>query len=247
MWRSFTVPVGVCPSVAVFPALCLLGYVVRHTQTRAPSPRTPQPGSDLRHTKGVEAFTAGLFGTYSRSMSDNRPSPSPSAGSARESTPASSHVDEAVAHSHDHAHSPGNAHGGHSHDHSHAGASTKRLGWALAVTGAVVVAELVGAFWSGSLSLAADAGHMVVDASGLVIALIAQMVTGYRREARAEERMATLARSLALAHVLPPDDPGDASTESGSSHADTSGVERAANGPASPTNTSDNDMVTNDE
>ena len=47
---------------------------------------------------------------------------------------------------------------------------------------------------------------------GLVVALIVQMVTGYRREAR-----------------------------------DTSGVERAANGPASPTNTPDNDMVTNDE
>jgi len=82
---------------------------------------------------------------------------------------------------------------------------------------------------------------------GLVIALIAQMVTGYRREARAEERMAALARSLALAHILPPDDPGDASTETSSSHADTSGVERAANGPSSPTNTPDNDMVTNDE
>ena len=82
---------------------------------------------------------------------------------------------------------------------------------------------------------------------GLVIALIAQMVTGYRREARAEERMAELARSLALAHVLPPDDPRDARTETSSSHADASGVERAANGPASPTNTPDNDMVTNDE
>ena len=82
---------------------------------------------------------------------------------------------------------------------------------------------------------------------GLVIALIAQMVTGYRREARTEQRMAALARSLALAHVLPPDDPGDANTETSSSHADTSGVERAANGLASPTNTPDNDMVTDDE
>ena len=82
---------------------------------------------------------------------------------------------------------------------------------------------------------------------GLVIALIAQMVTGYRREARAEERMAALARSLALAHVLPPDDSGDANTETASSHTNTSGVELAANGPASPTNTPDNDMVTDDE
>ena len=132
-------------------------------------------------------------------MSDSRLSPSPSAGSTRESTPASSHVDEAVAHSHDHAHSPKSGQGGHSHDHSHAGASTKRLGWALAVTGAVVVAELVGAFWSGSLSLAADAGHMVVDASGLVIALIA---TRLMRRPRDEKHTWGWARSEVLAAAL---------------------------------------------
>ena len=199
MWRSFTVPVGVCPSVAVFPALCLLGYVVRHTQPRAPSPRTTHPDSDLQHIKGVEVSTAGPIGMYSRSMSDNRPSPSPSAGSARESAPASSHVDEAVAHSHDHVHSPKGGQGGHSHDHSHAGASTKRLGWALAVTGAVVVAELLGAFWSGSLSLAADAGHMVVDASGLVVALVAAHLT---RRPRDEKHTWGWARSEVLAAAL---------------------------------------------
>ena len=43
-------PMGVCPSVAGFPALCLLGYVVRHTATRAPSPKKRQPNSDLQHT-----------------------------------------------------------------------------------------------------------------------------------------------------------------------------------------------------
>ena len=199
MWRSFTVPVGVCPSVAVFPALCLLGYVVRHTQTRAPSPKRTHPSSDLQHIEGVEVFTAGPIGTYSRSMSDNRPTPSPGAGSARESAPASSHVDEAVAHSHEHVHSPEGGQGGHSHDHSHAGASTKRLGWALAVTGAVVIAELLGAFWSGSLSLAADAGHMVVDASGLVVALIAARLTRLPRD---EKHTWGWARSEVLAAAL---------------------------------------------
>ena len=199
MWRSFTVPVGVCPSVAVFPALCLLGYVVRHTQTRAPSPKTTHPDSDLQHTGRSELSTPSPFGTYSRSMSDNRPSPSPSAGSARESAPASPHIDEAVAHSHDHAHSPGTEHGAHSHDHSHSSASAVRLGWALAVTGAVVVAELLGAFWSGSLSLAADAGHMVVDASGLVIALIAARLM---RRPRDEKHTWGWARSEVLAAAL---------------------------------------------
>lgn len=199
MWRSFTVPVGVCPSVAVFPALCLLGYVVRHTQTRAPSPKTTHPDSDLRHTGRSEPSTRSPFGTYTRSMSDNRPSPSPSAGSTRESAPASPHIDEAVAHSHDHAHSPDTEHGAHSHDHSHSSASAVRLGWALAVTGAVVVAELLGAFWSGSLSLAADAGHMVVDASGLVIALIAARLM---RRPRDEKHTWGWARSEVLAAAL---------------------------------------------
>ena len=199
MWRSFTVPVGVCPSVAVFPALCLLGYVVRHTHTRAPSPKTTHPDSDLQHTGRSELSTPSPFGTYSRSMSDNHPSPSPSAGSARESAPASPHIDEAVAHSHDHAHSPGTEHGAHSHDHSHSSASAVRLGWALAVTGAVVVAELLGAFWSGSLSLAADAGHMVVDASGLVIALIAARLM---RRPRDEKHTWGWARSEVLAAAL---------------------------------------------
>ena len=136
---------------------------------------------------------------YSRSMSDNRPGPSPSAGSERESAPASSHIDEAVAHSHDHAHSRGGSHDAHSHDHSHASASTTRLGWALTVTGAVVVAELLGAFWSGSLSLAADAGHMVVDASGLVIALIAAHLTRLPRD---DKRTWGWARSEVLAAAL---------------------------------------------
>ena len=132
-------------------------------------------------------------------MLDNCPTPSPSAGSARESAPASSHIDEAVAHSQDHAHSAGGGHGGHSHDHSHAAASTTRLGWALAVTGAVVVAELLGALWSGSLSLAADAGHMVVDASGLVIALIAARLM---RRPRDEKHTWGWARSEVLAAAL---------------------------------------------
>ena len=195
MWRSFTVPVGVCPSVAVFPALYLLGYVVRHTQTRAPSPKRTRPSSDLQHIEGVEVSTADPFGMYSRTMSDNRPLPSPGAGSARESAPTSSHVDEAVAHSHDHAHSERGEHGG----HSHASASAARLGWALAVTSAVVIAELVGAFWSGSLSLAADAGHMVVDASGLVIALIAARLM---RRPRDEKHTWGWARSEVLAATL---------------------------------------------
>ena len=199
MWRSFTVPVGVCPSVAVFPALCLLGYVVRHTQTRAPSPKTTHPDSDLRHTRPGLGLPLDALGSYSGGMSRNHPSSPPGASSSGKPAQASSHIDEAVAHSHDHVHSESGGHGGHSHDHAHGSASTVRLGWALAVTGAVVAAELIGAFWSGSLSLAADAGHMVVDASGLVIALIAARLT---RRPRDEKHTWGWARSEVLAAAL---------------------------------------------
>ena len=130
-------------------------------------------------------------------MSDSNPTAPHEPASSRESAPASSHIDEAVAHSHEHAHSAGGGQDG--HDHSHAGASTKRLGWALAVTGAVVIAELLGAFWSGSLSLAADAGHMVVDASGLVVALVAAHLT---RRPRDEKHTWGWARSEVLAAAL---------------------------------------------
>ena len=82
---------------------------------------------------------------------------------------------------------------------------------------------------------------------GLVLASIAQMITAYRREARAEARMARLARALALAHVLPPRDHGAREAPAPPSNDGTQEVERAASGPASPTNKPDNDMVTTNE
>lgn len=59
------------------------------------------------------------------------------------------------------------------HSHSHANASRNRLALALGVTATVMIAEIVGAWLSGSLALLADAGHMLVDSMGLVIALVA--------------------------------------------------------------------------
>ncbi len=64
----------------------------------------------------------------------------------------------------------------HSHSHSHAEASRNRLAGALAVTAGVMIAEIVGAFISGSLSLLADAGHMFVDSAGLVVAMVAAVL-----------------------------------------------------------------------
>lgn len=61
----------------------------------------------------------------------------------------------------------------HSLSHDVAATSRKRLAAALTVTATVLVVEIIGAIWSGSLALLADAGHMATDSVGLVIALIA--------------------------------------------------------------------------
>jgi cobalt-zinc-cadmium efflux system protein len=65
------------------------------------------------------------------------------------------------------------------HAHHHASgraADRRRLVLVLAVTSTVVVVEAVGAWWSGSLALLADAGHMLTDAAGIVIALLASLI-----------------------------------------------------------------------
>lgn len=50
---------------------------------------------------------------------------------------------------------------------------TRRLGRALAITAAFMVAEVAGGLLSGSLALLADAGHMLTDAAALALAWIA--------------------------------------------------------------------------
>jgi cobalt-zinc-cadmium efflux system protein len=70
---------------------------------------------------------------------------------------------------------------GHGHGHGHAAgraADRSRLRWVLAVTGSVLVVELVGAYLTGSLALLADAGHMATDAGAVVLALGASYVAG---------------------------------------------------------------------
>ncbi|GAB2582217.1 cation diffusion facilitator family transporter [Microlunatus antarcticus] len=65
---------------------------------------------------------------------------------------------------------------GHGHDHGASTATGKhrwRLVLVVGITAAVFVAEVIGGLASGSLALLADAGHMLTDATGLVIALIA--------------------------------------------------------------------------
>ena len=61
-------------------------------------------------------------------------------------------------------------HGGHSHT---AGASSRRLGAALALAASFCLAEVFGGLWTGSLALLADAGHMLSDVGALSLALVA--------------------------------------------------------------------------
>lgn len=65
---------------------------------------------------------------------------------------------------------------GHDHDHGPAVAGAgqrRRLAVVLAITSTVLVAEVIGAVLTDSLALLADAGHMLTDVAGLVMALLA--------------------------------------------------------------------------
>jgi cobalt-zinc-cadmium efflux system protein len=101
---------------------------------------------------------------------------------------------------------------GHDHSHSHGlaagGTGTakhrKRLVAVLCITLAVVLVQIIGALLSGSLALLADAGHMLSDAAGVSIALVASWIAarpasdqrtyGYQRA----EVLAALANALVL-------------------------------------------------
>ena len=71
---------------------------------------------------------------------------------------------------------------GHSHDHGLEGHATsggkhrKKLILVLSITALIFLVQVVGALISGSLALLADAGHMLTDATGVLIALIATFI-----------------------------------------------------------------------
>lgn len=98
-------------------------------------------------------------------------------------------------HGHDHAHGAEFSDGhparpeaaeagghGHSHDHGLEGHATaggkhrKKLIIVLSITATIFIVQVIGAFISGSLALLADAGHMLTDATGVLIALIATFI-----------------------------------------------------------------------
>jgi cobalt-zinc-cadmium efflux system protein len=81
------------------------------------------------------------------------------------------HVHTHDHHDHDHAH--GHEHGG-AHDHEHGGISgrERKLIFAFVLTTLMMLVEMFGGFWSGSLALVADAGHMLIDALALLLAVV---------------------------------------------------------------------------
>ncbi len=69
----------------------------------------------------------------------------------------------------------------HSHDHAHArgperGGEQRRLVVALAVAAVAMVAEAVGGWFSNSLALLSDAGHMMADVGAIALSLFALRV-----------------------------------------------------------------------
>jgi len=65
------------------------------------------------------------------------------------------------------------SHHGHHHGHNSSGDGGMHLIWALLLTLGFALIEVVAGFWSGSLALLGDAGHMVTDSASLGLAAIA--------------------------------------------------------------------------
>src|SRR6185436_13139712 len=68
-------------------------------------------------------------------------------------------------------------HVGHAHDRATAAAQSRSLlALTLVLTCAFLLVESVAGFWTGSLALLADAGHMLTDAGALALALFATWI-----------------------------------------------------------------------
>lgn len=113
------------------------------------------------------------------------------------------HHDHGDGHDHDspgaagHPHGHGHAGHGHDHDHDHtAGASSKVLGVAFALTASFMVIEFAGGVLANSLALVADAGHMLTDAAALALAWAAVRIATRPADAKRSfgyQRMRVLA------------------------------------------------------
>ncbi|HWX67511.1 MAG TPA: cation diffusion facilitator family transporter [Rhodanobacter sp.] len=79
------------------------------------------------------------------------------------------------------------AHDDHPHVHEPAGVNggrSRKLLFAFVLTTLMMVAEVIGGAWSGSLALLADAGHMMVDALALLLAFVGAWMATRPADAR---------------------------------------------------------------
>ena len=127
------------------------------------------------------------------------------------------HEHDAHGHTHDHREPargrpdrdrrlPGSPpHAGHSHDHDLHGTPLRRLVIAFAITVIFLAVEAAVGWWSKSLTLLADAGHMFADAAALGLAIGAQQIAARTRTRkqtygfRRAEVLAAFANGIALA------------------------------------------------
>lgn len=90
--------------------------------------------------------------------------------------------------SHEHAHHQHEHEHDHDHDHepvrADSGARRRKLVVAFVLTVLMMVAEAIGGIWSGSLALLADAGHMMVDALALLLAVVGAAMAARPADAR---------------------------------------------------------------
>jgi cobalt-zinc-cadmium efflux system protein len=94
---------------------------------------------------------------------------------------------------------------GHSHGPPPSTRSAQRaLKWALLLTGGFAIVEALGGWWSGSLALLSDAGHMLTDAAALGLAMFANRIADRPPTRRASygyaraEVLAAFVNALAL-------------------------------------------------
>ncbi|WP_078120479.1 cation diffusion facilitator family transporter [Thiosocius teredinicola] len=99
-------------------------------------------------------------------------------------------------------------HGSHGHEHHHAHGSSRRLLWALGLTLSFAVVEAVAGWWSGSLALLGDAGHMLTDTLALGLAAGAAMLAKRKPSVRHSyglgraEILAALINAVAMVAIV---------------------------------------------
>jgi cobalt-zinc-cadmium efflux system protein len=112
------------------------------------------------------------------------------------------HGREGRDHGRGHRHEPGR---GHDHGHDHRSTPLNRLVAAFVITLLFMLVEAAVGWWSQSLALIADAGHMLADAAALALAIFAQRIAAQARTRartygfRRAEVLAAFANGVALA------------------------------------------------